>query len=308
MYAQRSDLSFLLSKKDTVRILVTDSGLGGYSVAAGIDSVLSANKSIKAVQVIFCNALPRANFRYNELADAKAKADVFSSVLQKMQDLFHPDVVLIACNTLSVVYPLTDFAKTTKTPVIGIVELGVKAITDSLKSNPGSSVLILGTETTIQSTAHRDLLLRNNIVSDRIITKACPNLESEIQADPSGDMVSSLVEFYLDEVPKPADTTSVNKTFAAFCCTHYGFAKPAFEKKLTSMYQQFQIINPNDEMIRLFVFPGTNVISESNVTISIFSQAELSAEEKEGIGKLISPVSPRAGKALDSYMLLNGIF
>ena len=308
VFPQNAEILKRLAKKDSVCILVTDSGLGGYSVAAGLDSVISANKTFKNAHIIFCNALPRSNFRYNELPDAKAKADTFSLVLHKMQALFNPDIILIACNTLSVVYPYTEYAKTTDIPVIGIVELGVKVITDSLNNNPNSSIIVLGTETTIQSSAHKDMLLKNHIAEGRIVTKACPNLESEIQADPASDMTTNLIEFYLDELPQKQDTTADTKTFAALCCTHYGFSKPAFEQKLHAMYGKAQIINPNDEMIRMFSMPGSAPVPESKVTISVYSQAIISPEEKDGIGKLIRTVSPKAAKSLDAYTVLKGIF
>ena len=35
---------------------------------------------------------------------------------------------LIACNTLSVVYPHTEFSKSTKTKVLGIVEFRVEQV------------------------------------------------------------------------------------------------------------------------------------------------------------------------------------
>lgn len=304
--AQIPDLQKLLQGRDSVRILVTDSGLGGYSVAAGIDSCLSENKYFKQAHIIFCNALPNSNFRYNELPDAQSKAIVFSEVLSKMQQKFHPDAILIACNTLSVVYPLTAFARTSTVPVIGVVELGVAAISDSLRSHPGSSVIILGTETTVQSGAHRELLLKKNIADNYIITQACPNLESEIQVSPGSDMVSGLIEFYLDDMPIPVNTG--NKIFAALCCTHYGFSKALFQNKLSSLFKAAIIINPNDEMIKLFSFPDSQHADFSSTSIAVYSQAKFSNEEKSAIGALIAPVSQKAYKALEAYTQLEGIF
>ncbi|MBI2417350.1 MAG: aspartate/glutamate racemase family protein [Ignavibacteriales bacterium] len=304
--AQIPDLQKLLQGRDTVRILVTDSGLGGYSVAAGIDSCLSANKYFKHAQIIFCNALPNSNFRYNELPDAQSKADVFSVVLSKMQKSFNPDVILIACNTLSVVYPITAFARTNTVPVIGVVELGVAAITDSLRSHPGSSTIILGTETTVQSGAHRELLLKKNIDDNRIITQACPNLESEIQVSPGSDMVSGLIEFYLEDISKPVNAEK--KVFAALCCTHYGFSKALFQNKLNGLFKAATIINPNDEMIKLFSFPDFHHAGFGSTSIAVYSQAKFSEEEKSAIGALIAPVSQKAYKALEAYTQLEGIF
>ncbi len=297
----------MLSKKDTVRILITDSGLGGVSVVAGIDSVLESNKIFAKTEITFCNALPSAGFRYNELPDAKSKAKVFSGMLYKMQELYRPDIILIACNTLSVVYPLTEFAATTTVPVMGIVEFGAKAIADSMKANPKSAILILGTETTIQSDAYRQSLLRYGIDSTVIEGKACPNLESEIQVDPSSDMTSNLIDFYIDEVSDNYKNNA-GTCFASLCCTHYGFAREVFQKKLDAVCKKAVIINPNTSMIRTFSDASRPAIGNSSTTVRVCSQAALSMEERDSIAKLLKPVSGKTADALINYVQLQGIF
>ncbi len=305
--AQASDVLDMLSKKDTVRILITDSGLGGVSVVAGIDSVLESNKIFAKTEITFCNALPSAGFRYNELPDAKSKANVFSGMLYKMQELYRPDIILIACNTLSVVYPLTGFSATTKIPVMGIVEFGAKAIADSMKANPKSAILILGTETTIQSDAYRQSLLRYGIDSTVIAGKACPNLESEIQVDPSSDMTSNLIDFYIDEV-QDSYKNNEGTCFAALCCTHYGFAREVFQKKLDAVCKKAVIINPNTSMIRTFSDASRSAVANSATTVRVCSQAALSMEERDSIAKLVRPVSVKTADALINYVQLQGIF
>lgn len=305
--AQGNNVLDMLSKKDTVRILITDSGLGGVSVVAGIDSVLESSKIFAKTEITFCNALPSAGFRYNELPDAKSKAKVFSGMLYKMQELYRPDIILIACNTLSVVYSLTEFAATTRVPVMGIVEFGAKAIADSMKVNPGSAILILGTETTIQSDAYRQSLLRYGIDSSVIAGKACPNLESEIQVDPSSDMTSNLIDFYIDEVPD-SYKNNAGTCFAALCCTHYGFAREVFQKKLDAVCKKAVIINPNTSMIKTFADTSRPVLENSKTSVRVCSQAALSTEERDSIAKLVRPVSGNTADALINYVQLQGIF
>ena len=307
MYGKGNGLLETLSWKDTVRILITDSGLGGISVVAGIDSILESNKIFAKAEITFCNALPSAGFRYNELPDAKSKAQVFSGMLEKMQELYHPDVILIACNTLSVVYQLTEFAGKTTVPVMGIVELGAKTIADSLKAHPNSSVLILGTETTIQSDAYRQNLLRYGIDSSAIESKACPNLESEIQVDPSSDMTANLIDFYIDEVSDHFKNNN-GVCFASLCCTHYGFASDVFQKKLNAVCKKAVIINPNATMINTFSDAMMPYLVNSTTTVTVCSQAALSAEERESIAKLVRPVSKQTADALINYVQLQGIF
>jgi glutamate racemase len=307
VYGKGNGLLDMLSKKDTVRILITDSGLGGVSVVAGIDSVLESNKIFARTEITFCNALPSAGFRYNELPDAKSKAQVFSGMLEKMQELYHPDVILIACNTLSVVYQLTEFAGKTTVPVMGIVELGAKTIADSLKANPNSSILILGTETTIQSDAYRQNLLTYGIDPSVIEGKACPNLESEIQVDPSSDMTANLIDFYIDEVSDHFKNNS-GVCFVSLCCTHYGFAKDVFQKKLDAICKKAVIINPNATMIKTFAATTMLALEKSTTSVTVCSQAALSTEERESIAKLVRPVSIQTADALINYVQLQGIF
>lgn len=71
-----------------------------------------------------------------------------------MEEKYVPDLILIACNTLSVVYPHTEFSKNTKTKVLGIVEFGVEQVLEELKKNPDYDVIITGTNTTIESRDH----------------------------------------------------------------------------------------------------------------------------------------------------------
>lgn len=294
--------------KSKIRILITDSGLGGLSVAAGIDSMLSARKAFERAEIIFCNALPESNFRYNQLPDADSKARVFSSVLSKMDSLFRPDVILIACNTLSVVYPLTAFSRTARTPVIGIVECGTEVLLDSLRANPGSVAAILGTETTIQSKAHENALFAEGIAAERITTQSFPNLESEIQTQPDGDMTANLIEFFLDEMKEKFSVPGNDKFFAALCCTHYGYAAPLFANKLKTVTPHPVIINPNSIMIRLFDNAGKPNVKKTKVTVSVFSQAPVSPEEADAIGRLITRTSEKTAKALKKYTRLRGVF
>ena len=46
------------------------------------------------------------------------------------------DIILIACNTLSVIYAETDFSKTCPIPVMSIVDFGVNIIAEKMHANP----------------------------------------------------------------------------------------------------------------------------------------------------------------------------
>ncbi|MCE1189486.1 MAG: aspartate/glutamate racemase family protein [Ignavibacteria bacterium] len=289
-----------LQNKENVKILVTDSGLGGLSVAAEIDSILVANHIFQNAEVIFFNALPDAAFRYNSLPDVAAKAKVFSSSLDAMEQGYKPDIILIACNTLSVVYPYTEFARKSTIPVVGIVEMGVSAVKDSLERHPEAKALILGTETTISSDAHKQGLVAAKIDAGRIMTEACPNLETEIQANPESDIVSNLIDFYLDELTDKG-AKKEDKVYAALCCTHYGYAAASFARKLNSMFETVCLVNPNRIMAAAFTKFDAGKFPRGSVRCTVVSQAELASDEINSIGKLIKTVSPEAAKQLENY-------
>jgi glutamate racemase len=179
--------------KNKLTLVVTDSGLGGLSVMDDISQKLKKWGYYKTVNLIFVNALFDANAGYNALQTRTEKINMFNKVLNGIDSKFHPDAILIACNTLSVISPETEFVKKTKIPVVGIVESGVQLINSRLSSRPNSCVAIMGTETTIEEDSHRKALIEGGIISERIITKACPQLQAYIEQNPNGEETEMLI-------------------------------------------------------------------------------------------------------------------
>ena len=105
-----------LLEKDSITIVVTDSGLGGLSVVADAAEKFRQHPVFKEVKLVFFNALFTSDAGYNGLQSREEKLKVFSSALQSMQDRFAPDIILVACNTLSVLIPDTGFARTSSVP------------------------------------------------------------------------------------------------------------------------------------------------------------------------------------------------
>ena len=83
-------------------------------------------------------------------------APVFSTGHCICMDQLRPDRILIACNTLSVLYPMTAFSRTTAVPVLGIIDAGVDLFLEALEADPSSSIVLFGTRITIESGVHRD--------------------------------------------------------------------------------------------------------------------------------------------------------
>jgi glutamate racemase len=290
-------------QKDDITILITDSGLGGLSVCGGIENTIEQSKSFNHVHLIFCNALPESNYGYNNLESEEKKASVFSDALAGMVQWYHPDLILIACNTLSVVYPHTQFATSSTVPVLGIVELGAEMLYEKMKSDSSASVIIFGTETTIAANSHKKLLEDKGIAPERIISEACIDLAGEIQSDPKSDVVASMIDMYVSDAVSRVQGNHRGKMYAGFCCTHYGYCTTTFAQAFkTAGVADVEFVNPNEAMAKCIVAGSSkNKFPATELRISVVSRASLSNEEINSIGALLEHDSPKAAQALKSY-------
>jgi glutamate racemase len=296
-------------EKDTITVVITDSGLGGLSVLSEVDSAMRSEKCFRNVRLIFCNALAEKNYGYNSMPTREEKAKVFSDALDGMVRWYAPDIILIACNTLSVVYPYTEFAKHPAVPVIGIVDLGVEEIYAKLQNDTQSSVIILGTPTTITANKHKEILIQHGIAPDRIVTQACRNLESEIQENAESETVKGSIRRNLSEALKNMKSEK-SSVFVGLCCTHYGYSLDKFEtisKELTT--KRIEFINPNKAITRV-LFEGTrrNGYPSTNVTVSIISRVPVTENEITSLSGLLAKISPASAEAMKNFELKRDLF
>jgi glutamate racemase len=276
-------------------------------VAADIERRGRESHAYRALRIIFANALPEANRGYNRMPTVDRKIRVFDDALAGMIRWYHPDVILVACNTLSVLIPRTTAAR--GTPMLGIVELGADMIAEKLNAEPGSSAIIFGTETTIAAGTHRSLLLDRGIAPERIVAQACPDLAGQIEADAGGDVVSTSIDLFASEAVgrlprKPAGIV------AGLCCTHYGYCRDQFAGSLRSLAGgNVEIVNPNDRMGKvLFPSAKTSGAGDAKVTVSVVSRAFISDGEIRSIAALLEPVSGPTADALRGYERKRDLF
>ncbi|MCX6149096.1 MAG: aspartate/glutamate racemase family protein [Ignavibacteriales bacterium] len=298
-----------LLKKENIKIIITDSGLGGLSVVSDIENKLAAFKPFKEVELIFFNSLADHQTGYNSMPNNESKVRVFNSALESMERLYHPDLILIACNTLSVVYPNTEFSQTTKIPVFGIVDIGVDLMYKNLQNDLNSSIIILGTPTTISSESHKKKLVSKNIPEDRIVTQACRNLESEIQNDPKSNAVRNMIELYSDEAKAKMINTK-SKISVGLCCTHYGYSIEVFEDIMKKKFgSDVTIINPNSYMSEFIIKDKNKSRFNSIITkVEVVSQADISDQEIESLGSLLKINSLKTAEALKNYNFKKNLF
>jgi len=299
------DMSSLFGK-DEITIVITDSGLGGLSVMEDIGQKMKKSGYFKSVHLLFVNALFDVSTGYNTLQNRDEKIKMFNSVLNGINNRYHPDAIIIACNTLSVISPETEFVKSSRIPVIGIVESGVQLIIDNLNNDKNSRALILGTETTIEEDSHRKLVLESGITSDRIITKACPQLQSYIEQSPEGEETGMLISLYLNEALE--DFPKDCPLLISLNCSHFGYSSNSWNKAMDELgFTRFQILNPNSKMGEVLMPEKyKNRFANSSVSFQVVSKVELL--NVKSMLLVFQKSSPELAKAIENYILLPSLF
>ena len=83
-----------------MRLVVTDSGLGGLSVCADLLKA-PTGPTAKNTELLYVNAAPDPQHSYNSMESLAEKQEVFQTFLGRLADSYQPDHIFVACHTLS---------------------------------------------------------------------------------------------------------------------------------------------------------------------------------------------------------------
>ena len=296
-------------QKKSVTVAITDSGLGGLSVVVEAVRKMKEARIFERADFVFFNALFSNEGGYNSLKTREEKTRVMNSALESLHKNFRPDIILIGCNTLSVLYKDTEFSKRTEIPVVGIVDSGVELITQGLRDHPEASVIIFGTPTTISEGAYPRELERQGFAAERIQAQSCPELEIYIEKDPRGDetemLISGIVSESLQKLPSPPPPLLVSLN-----CTHYGYSLPFWEKAFAEAgVTPLAILNPNPGMTDILFSPKFIARhSRIEVRVRVVSMVEISRQKIESLAAWLENVSTETAEALRRYELRPALF
>ena len=293
----------------TIKIVVTDSGLGGLSVAEDIYHKIKDTKIYDKVDIIFANALFDANSGYNRLTDRNEKIRIFNEALYGIEKNFNPDYIFVACNTLSVLYNKTEFSKNTDAKVITIVDYGVNLIDENLRKNNNSNVIIFGTKTTINGNTYGKLLINRKYNKDRIVSQACPELQEYIEKDPKGEETFNLISKYVGPAINKLNNPE-NDLYASLNCTHYGYSDDLWEKAFNQHNIKLKgLLNPNSKMAAV-LFTNTNKKRHKNteIKLSVVSKVKLAEQNINSMSNLFKNTCPELSEALRNYQLKTDLF
>jgi len=300
LQGERGEMS-AAATKNTLSLVISDSGMGGLSILAEIVSGLQARRSYRHVSLTYFNAWPEQDRGYNLLPGMAERIRVFDRALGAMLR-FQPDRILIACNTLSALYPRTPFSRQAPVPVAGIIDSGVDLIYEYVKARVDSLVIIFGTPTTIEADTHRTRLVERGIPAERIICQPCDRLAGEIEKAPEGATVKAMID---DCVGQAAGRIPDRRlpVAAALCCTHYGYSRRLFEEALRARFEgPTTILDPNRAMSEaLLADLAPSRQEDIRIDLEIVSRIVWSGEKIAAIARLLEAASPLTACALKEY-------
>lgn len=276
------------------KIIVCDSGLGGLNIAARF---FGEKRADEKCELIYFNAYPAKDCGFNKLASEREQEEVFRDVFEGMKK-FSPDLCFIACNTLSIVYERLKKWYEVPFEVVGIVDAAVNGMYDVLQQNPESSMLILGTKSTVESGVYAQKLIKKGIGSERIKGLACPGLATLLESDPASEEVCKDIEVYAEKAMELFENEP-QKLYCALCCTHFGFASQIWEKKFSEKFENFAgLVNPNDLL-------GTGFSAEK---FSYHSKIDFFAGARESMSAYFEENVPSIADALKNAVYNDELF
>ncbi len=286
-------------------VVFTDSGLGGLSSLGKFYHYLKDIKtwSFKEIDLIFFNALAESGMGYSLMKSEEQKVSIFNSALEALQERYNPDVIAIACNTLSALYPKTAFSKTNK-HVLEIISPAKLQISEHQQICGQEPLLIFATETTINSGAYR-------FNDKNIITVCGGSLASLIEAN-SKDLA---VQERINEMFKSAREKIVKKKDISIFlgCTHYGYIQELFYKQCKFYnFKISKILDPQDAFVELIKTKtkenNKSAPGKTKINLRIESQATIEPYEIKSISALLENEYPDISEILKNYTRLPKMF
>ena len=309
-----------------MHLVITDSGLGGLAACAALEQRLRGARLARTVRLTYVNAWPFEDSGYNDLPDPAARARVFDAALSRIAEM-RPDRLVIACNTLSILYPQTAFSRDPVVPVQGIIDAGVDVFTESLFGDATASLVLVGTKTTIESAVHRDRIAARGVDPGRVSAVACRGLAASIERGVGSLQTAGLIDLCTTRAAEAAPDGA--GLILGLCCTHYGYVAGRLASGLASKTgRAVRVLDPVSRLVDAVMAdlappdvvaaaaaarePGTSSTTlrepAGNIPVELISKVRLDEQASHSIALLIEPVSAATARALLSYARIPDLF
>lgn len=292
-----------------MHILITDSGVGGLSVCAYAERFVREHGFREPVRLTFANAAPENDYGYNSMPSREAKLETFDRFLRNVTARYAPDLIYVACNTLSVLLPETPYVRQAVIPVRGIVETGAELLRRELETNAKSVAMIFGTQTTIDAGTYPRILAARGVEPTRIISQACPGLADTISEDREGVKTKSEIVHWVGEALKKLQTRD-RPVVACLACTHYGYRKELFRSALAEAGVEATVVNPNERAVDdLFGSPADlDQGTHRDVDVQFVTRYAIPPATVEALTWFLEEISPRTVEAMKHFVHVPDLF
>ncbi|MCT4606103.1 MAG: glutamate racemase [Marinisporobacter sp.] len=213
---------------DNRAIGVFDSGVGGLT------AIPHLMKELPNERFIYFGDIARAPY------GSKSKPVISEFTEQIVDFLIEKDVkmIVIACNTITVVTLDQLKKKYPHIPIIGIVQPAAEKVAST--SNKDNNIGIIATSVTINQKAYSNAIQALN-PELKVFEKSCPLFVPIIEEGlADSKIMECTVQHYLDSF---VTDNSIDKLVLG--CTHYPLVRKAVEK----LYPHLEIINPSFEVV-----------------------------------------------------------
>ena len=203
---------------------------------------------------------------------------------------YAPDLLVIGCNTLSVVHRRSRRYGDPRSPVVDIVDAAVGVCGEFLRSEPDKKLLILGTAETVNSGCYKNMLIDSGIAPERIDGVPLPGLATLIEAAPfSKEVEERMLAGFADAVEKVGD---IRNYALGLCCTHFGYVSALWER----IFKPAALLNPNENILKNVAFPA----GEGGISVEFISKIPL-PDSKISAMKELFTATPPVAEALEHY-------
>jgi glutamate racemase len=302
-------LSAFRDRPGGLTVVITDSGLGGLLICADLERRLRVTAGDGPVRLVYVNAWPDEGHGYNDLPDMSARAAVLDRALAATA-AFRPDLILVACNTLSVVYELTASSRFPAVPVSGILDEGAALFAEELLRDPSAVLALFGTRTTIGSGEHIRRMVRRGLDPSRVLAEACHGLAAAIDRGPDAPDVPGLVDECVRRIaPRlPPD----GPVYAGLACTHYAYVADIFRACLGRLTgSRVVILDPGDRVVGVLVKGLARRSPEAGarpVPVEVVSKVRLAESQRRAVAGRLAPLSAGTAQALLHYRHIPDLF
>ena len=289
-----------------LRIGITDSGVGGLSVCAEVEARLLQSPVEEDIEIIYLNAALEDDYSYNSMPDRQTKLQAFDRFLHSVKEKYQPDLLFIACNTLSVLYEDSYFDSHRHTPTEGIVRSGIREMLALSEHESDLAFIIFATPTTIGEGVYGKALCEHGVPANQVVEQACPGLPDAISNDGSGRLAAELIGKFVPAALEQFDNPP-QSVVAFLGCTHYGYQANQFETALHTHVPRVCVLNPNNGAVDTILSSINRTPGTGSVTVSFIARYVIPDVAINSLSGYIGKRAPATLAALKSFVLRPGL-